>query len=123
MSSYEQRKHPLHLISWRLVTVGMVGVLTFLILATWGAYEKERETREKRAVAEQEFTRIDAQKNALEAEIEHLNTQQGLEAELRSQFDLGKDGEGLIVVVDKEENKPVEKKEGKPSLLDRFFSN
>lgn len=70
--------------------------------AVWGVYQKERETKEKRQVAEAERDTTRAHEDALRTEVHRLGTPRGIEEELRTQFELSKEGEGLIVLVEQE---------------------
>lgn len=102
MQQYEQRHDPLRILLWRIITV-LLGVGVVLMGgAVWGVYQKERETKEKRQVAEAERDTTRAHEDALRAEVHRLETPRGIEEELRTQFELSKEGEGLIVLVEQE---------------------
>ena len=83
----------------------LLGLFLFLILITKGAfsvYAKERDSRE-------EMERILKQKQELQARLDTMNghnellkTEAGVEAEIRNKFDVVKQGEGVVVIVDKE---------------------
>jgi len=100
MREYEQRQHPLRLLSRRLFSLVLLGLIVFTGVAVWNVYRKERETHEKREQAEMELQEMQSRKEELQAEIDYLRTDRGMEEELRKQFELGKEGEGLIVIVD-----------------------
>lgn len=97
-----------------LVILGIVFVL--LIYSAWGSYQKEFETREKRDQRAAVLEDLQGRKAALEGELERLNTERGVEAEIRSKFEVAKEGEDVIVIVDapeeKEESPQTPEKEG-----------
>lgn len=100
MRELEQRRHPIHILSLRLLTVVLLLIVFVLLRGVWGMYEKERETHTGRTQAEQELYDMQAREANLHAEIVRLRTPEGIEVSLRSQFDMAKDGEGVIVIVD-----------------------
>ncbi|MES2416217.1 MAG: septum formation initiator family protein [Patescibacteria group bacterium] len=61
---------------------------------------KAFETRENKVIAQEKVTNLQKEKDRLNLEIERLNTDAGVEENIRNKFALAKDGEGLIVVLD-----------------------
>ncbi len=86
----------------KTVLLGLLIAIVLLTRGVYGVYAKEQESRA-------EVNRIKAKKVELEARFaeikqneEMLKTPEGIEAEIRSKFDVAKDGEGVIVVVEKD---------------------
>jgi len=100
MRELEQRRHPIHILSLRLFTVILLLIAFVLVRGVWGMYQKERETYTGRMQAETELYDMQERKGGLRAEIVRLRSPDGIEASLRSQFDMAKEGEGVIVIVD-----------------------
>ena len=88
---YQKRKLKVILAS-RIVQVLVVSVT---LLVIWSAYTRRVEV-EKEAQALQE------RKEALETEVQYLSDERGIEAEMRRQFDVAKDGEKVVVIVEDE---------------------
>ena len=107
MRPSEQRLDPLRLF-WR--RAGML-VLAFLVAismqAVWGVYKKERDSRILRERAEAEYADLSAREARLRADIAALKSERGLEAAIRDEYGMGKEGEHLIVIVEREEPEPV----------------
>lgn len=101
MRELEQRRNPLRLLSLRLFTVGLLLIIFALVKGVWSIYQKERETYEGRARAEQELADLDEREAHLRGEIARLRSPAGMEEALRQQFDMAKEGEGVIVIVDR----------------------
>jgi cell division protein FtsB len=87
----------------------IVLVIVFAIFAsgTWNVYKKEEFARENRQMAEKELEDLRQRETALTEELTRLNTKRGLEEEIRQKFDVGRDGEQLIVLVDAPDPEPV----------------
>ena len=108
MRELEQRRHPLRLLGLRLFTVGLLIIAFALTRGVWGVYEKERKTYGGRVVAEQELKDLNEREMRLRGEIARLRTHQGIEESLRQQFDMAKEGEGVIIIVDRESSEQKE---------------
>lgn len=87
-------------------------VLLFLLaamgLAVWKAYGKEKESGYLRAQAELQRAELRAQEENLSARISRIQTDRGKEEALRAQYEVGREGEALIVIVEPEEPEPIQ---------------
>ncbi len=88
--------------------------------AVWSVYQKERDSGAHARAAEEKLAALEARQRALEKKISGLKTREGVEAEIRSQFQVAKPGERMVVVVEKKDAAappalPTQ------SLLSRFF--
>lgn len=86
------------------------GILLLTVFVAWQAfqrYEMAVDMRERRVEAEQEAAALEARKDALEAKVEYLSNERGIEAEMRRQFDVTKDGEQVVVIVEPEEESEI----------------
>jgi len=92
---------------------GKIGLIILAIIftvfarGTWGVYEKARFAKENREQSEQNLRELEERERALEEELVRLNTSRGLEEEIRHKFDVGRDGEQLVVLVDAPEPEVV----------------
>jgi len=96
-------------------------VLTLLMAkAAWSVYSKERDSRVSMSRAQMELAALEARHEQLSRSIERLKTEQGVEAEIREQFQVAKPGERMVVVVEEKsaEQPPLDEK---GSLISRFF--
>ncbi len=88
--------------------------LTFFF--TWqlfGFWQKMEDTKENRRIAEEKVKTLKESEAALSESIESLQTEAGIEENIRNKFGLAKDGEGVIVIVeDKNAEIPETKDEG-----------
>lgn len=100
MATFQQRRDPLRLM-WR--RVGAFALLVLVAIAArgvWGVYQKEKSSHQLRVEAEATLSDLQNREQKLRADIASLKSSRGLEAELRERYDLAKDGEGVVVIVD-----------------------
>lgn len=85
------------------LTQGVLLVLLVLVaISAFERYQIAMEMKERRVVAEQSATALEAKKADLAAEVEYLSTERGIEAEIRRQFDVALPGEQVVVIVEEE---------------------
>ena len=92
----------LRLLRQRLVTLALLVFVLLWLPSVWGAYSKERESRENRIEAEKHLAQLQVRERTLQTEVEHLKTERGMEAAFRHQYDVGASGEGVIYIVERE---------------------
>ena len=68
--------------------------------AVFGVYWKDRESRNLRSLAELQLKDLSDRQAALAASIKALDTARGKEQALRGAYQVGREGEGLVVIVD-----------------------
>ncbi|MBI5139518.1 septum formation initiator family protein [Candidatus Nomurabacteria bacterium] len=77
-------------------------------------FGKMLETSKNKKIAEAKIAELKENKFKLDRDIDKLNTNQGLEENIREKFGLVKEGENMIVIVDekKEVSVPLEANSG-----------
>ncbi|MDO8522409.1 MAG: hypothetical protein Q7S08_03935 [bacterium] len=108
MSTFEQRRDPLHLFGKRLFLALLVLLIAVAISGVWKAYRKEQESLSLRREAEVQLADLAKRKAQLETDISKLNTPRGMEDALREQYLLARSGENLIIIVDSPTPTPIE---------------
>lgn len=82
----------------------MLVILSILLLligrATWNVYKKVELSNAHLELAQKEYDKLIERQTALVSQIDRLNTEQGVESEIRQKFKVAKEGEGLAVIVD-----------------------
>lgn len=90
----------------RRILYGKVGLVVLLIIfvlfakGTWGVYKKASFAKENRIRAEDQLRELREHEAVLSEELEKLKTERGMEEAIREKFDVGREGEHLIVLVD-----------------------
>ncbi len=82
-----------------------VFVVIITLLVIWSAFKRYQiasEMAERRIQVEREAAALEERKNSLEAEVNYLSNERGIEAEMRRQFDVALEGEKVVVIVEDE---------------------
>ena len=100
-----QQKRKLRNVMYHKFTLGALGVLTLLFAhSTWGVYEKKKESEALMVSSEENLKKLEERNEILSYKIERLDTQTGLEEEIRSRFSVVKENESMVIVVQDGEN-------------------
>ena len=101
---HEKRK--IRTIVYSKVSIGIILCLTvFLGISVFERFTVEREMAGKLEDKKQELETLKLRAEALESDVEHLKNERGIEEELRSRFDVVKEGEQVVVILDGENNR------------------
>ena len=106
------QKRKLRTIIGSRITQGILLFLAFMVM--WSAYDRyliARDMADKRAAVESEIADLEARQATMEEEVKYLSNERGIEAEMRRQFDIAKDGEQVVIILDDE----VEESEQEPA--------
>ncbi len=104
--------------------VALIAVIVLLVLiarGTWSVYKKASYARDNEIRANYELQQLKNRNAFLTQELESLNSTRGQEEDLRKKFDVGKEGEKLIVLVGTHESIQTAEPTS-PSILDRLKS-
>ena len=99
----------------------MAIIALLLLNSVWNLYFTQNDTRLQRKKLEQELTVLKAQEAQLRTEIERLSNPQGVEEEIRSKFEVSKDGESVMVIINPEEENNEISKDGKKGFWSNLF--
>lgn len=80
---------------------GIAALLLLIFLLGRGAYERysiERDMDNRRIAAEQELRLLEERKADLEADVTYLEGERGIEEEIRSNFDVARQGEQVVIL-------------------------
>ncbi|MEI6553246.1 MAG: septum formation initiator family protein [bacterium] len=85
---------------WVILILLVLVVLVFRGLIS--LYYKKSSSEEEMRLVETKRAELQSRYNDLSGKVNDLNTNEGMEREIRSKFDVVKPGENVIMVVDKE---------------------
>ena len=84
----------------RIVWVVLLVLAAFVIISTYERYTIAKDMAVGREEAEVELEALKQRHTDLEAEVKYLSNERGIEAEMRRQFDVARDGEKVVVIVE-----------------------
>lgn len=106
----------------------LLGIAVLLSFSVFERYQSEREMAEKRKDAEEELQALKGRAAALTHEVERLQSERGIEEELRDRFEIAKEGEEVFILVGNEREEgelgraaPVAPAPSFVERLERFF--
>ena len=92
--------------SWRTVLYSPI-TLTFLMMislylayVTYNRYVIEREMSSRQLDAENELKTLEQRRDTLQKKVDYLSNDRGIEAEMRRNFDVAREGEKVVVILD-----------------------
>ncbi len=94
------KRDPVRLMWRRLFTLLFFALLVILLRGVWDVYQKEGDSRALRREAEVELHDLRLREVELRSEISSLSTERGREEALRHRFNVGKEDEGMVVIVE-----------------------
>ena len=93
---------------WFILAIFVVSGL--LSIATYNRFVVAQDIEKKLDVKQAELDALEARAAALESKVKRLEGDRGIEEELRTRFDVAREGEQVIVILDDEK-----KQDGKPA--------
>lgn len=115
---------------WQHIVMSPISIAVLLILsvmfgfAVHDRYVVEREMALRLAKSEAELERETYRRAELAKKVEKLNTQQGIESEIRKNFDVAREGETVVVLVEEDRPmiEPLPATPSKGSIWQRFLN-
>lgn len=95
-------------------------IFIFLTRGAFSAYTKERDSRVEVGRALKEKDILDKRYQIISEQSDSLKSDIGIESEIRNKFDVAKEGEGVIVIVDKD--MPIIEEDNR-GVLKRFWDS
>lgn len=96
---YSQKRVKMFIYSrWFLLLLGIASL--FFLYSAFSTMQKNGETLKNKKQAELQLEELKKEDIILSKDIESLKTNDGLEKVIRNRFNVSKDGEGVILVVD-----------------------
>ncbi len=102
MFDFQQKRKLRVVLESRITWVVLLILTGFMTMSAFGRYQIARDMADRRSEVELEKVKLEARKTDLEEEVKYLSNDRGIEAEMRRQFDVAKDGEQIVVIVEDE---------------------
>ena len=122
MKNFQEKRKFRQIMQSRPILIILAIMVLVFAWSVLGLVGRMQETVKNKKVAEQKLQELQKEKENLLSDINKLNTNEGLEASIREKWDYGKDGEGMVMVVD-DKNAQQTDAENKSSGFLSFFKN
>ena len=122
MLDFHEKRRMRNLVYSKVVLFFLVVVIFLLSYSVWGVFQKERETQVKKEQRQQVLIEVEERERVLAEETKRLNTERGVEEEIRSKFDVARAGEQILVIVDAPEDNILLESKEEASVWQRFLN-
>ncbi|MBX4198610.1 septum formation initiator family protein [Candidatus Parcubacteria bacterium] len=100
MREFQEKKRFKRILYSKGTIFVLVIAIVFFSRATWGVYKKEQESAANALQAENSLKRLEDRQKVLNDELTKLQTEEGVEEEIRSKYGVSKPGERVLIIVD-----------------------
>jgi cell division protein FtsB len=121
MVDFQQKKNIRKVMYSRITIFIFFIIVIFLVRAVYDIYKKERMSAKSVASVEENYNDLKNRQNMLKSEIERLNTDKGIEEEIRSKFSVAKPGETVVVVIDSSSSTSTDSESAEKGFWNRIF--
>jgi len=104
MLDFQQRRKIRNLTYSRITLLILFLLVLFMVRSTWNVYQKKRISEEMKNLSLENVEKLRLRDNELGKSIEKLETDSGVEEEIRLKFNVVKSGENMAVIVEDEKN-------------------
>ena len=100
-----QQKRKIRNVTYNRITLVILFLLVLIVIrSTWIVYDKHRISQDMKNVSLQNVEKLRQRSNELKLKMEKLGTNTGIEEEIRLKFNVVKNMENMVVIVE-DENK------------------
>ncbi len=107
MREFEQKKKIRKILYSRTVIFLLFVVFVFLLHATYKVYQKQRLSQHNLDQVAQEYNKLEQREQRIKSSVDYLQTDKGVEAEIRSKFRAVKPGEQVAIIINDEVKKEI----------------
>lgn len=99
MFDFQQKNKIRKFLYSRPVVALVLLVSAYFLYSTWSIYQKMVQSREKVLISQKQLLALSAKSTELDTSLADLQTQEGIEKEIRSKFGQAKVGENMAVII------------------------
>ena len=100
MFDFQQKRRIRTIFTSRITWVVLLVIASFIIVSAYDRYLIARDMADRRLEVETEIRALELRKDNLEAEVQYLSNERGIEAQMRRQFDIAREGEQVVIILD-----------------------
>ena len=119
---YRRRKVEEHRTLYALGSVMVLCGALYLVFNIMDAGGKYKDSNRRLEASVVELTHLETQFGELKEEKAHASSTTGVEEQIRSKFDLAREGENVVFITTDEPEKPLKEEKGLKKIFDSFKS-
>ena len=100
MLDFEERRKIRNLLFSKLTLLLLLILIFFTARAAYERFTVERQVQRKSQDKQEELEALKERATVLESRVERLKDERGVEEELRNRFDVAKEGEQVVIILD-----------------------
>lgn len=100
MLSFHQKRLVRAVSASRWTQAILLMAIIFMATSAYGRYVVARDMAERRVAAEKVARELAERKERLAEEVHYITSERGIEAEMRRQFDVAREGERVVIILD-----------------------
>lgn len=116
-----RKKHINNFLYSKWTILLLLAIIGFAAEATWGVYQKEKTSKANLERTEKELDRLIQREKKLKAEVARLQTDRGIEREIRSKFGVAKEGEQVVIIVEEEQEVHAEQNQERETIWGKIL--
>lgn len=102
MFDFHQKRKLRTVLGSRVTQVIILVVAFFILLSAYDRFLIAQEMAQRRAAVESEIATLEERRGILETEVQYLSNERGIESEMRRQFDIAREGEQVVIILEDE---------------------
>jgi cell division protein FtsB len=103
MLDFKEKKQIKKIFYSKITLVILLLLVIFMFKSVLGVYRSAKETNFKKEETNNKLIQLQEREQELSEDVDTLNTERGIEEEIRSKFKVVKEGEKIIMLIDREE--------------------
>lgn len=109
MKEFKKRRQLKRKLYSKFVIILLIFVIIILAKGTWGVFQKAHQSKNKLEISQDRVIELNKRQEAIISKIEILKSDTGVEEEIRTKYDVAREGEHVIVIVqDNNDDEPKE---------------
>lgn len=100
MLSFNQKRQLRRIATSHIMHGVLIVVCIFTAHSAYKRYTIARDMAERRVAAEREMAELETRRATLKEQVQYITSERGIEAEMRRQFDIAREGERVVIILD-----------------------
>ncbi len=99
MKEFQEKRRRRRMLYSKFSVVFMFFIVIVMARATWGVYQKEKESKVNMQLTDNSLAELQARHDLLGQQVEQLETPSGQEEAIREKYQVEKPGEQVVIIV------------------------